>query len=142
MWKLALALVPFVLTPLPGMAQAEGKAMSIGEFEYLNSCAQCHGRTGKGDGPLAAVLKAGAPDLTQLQKANGGVFPVSRVFQIINGGVQVPGHGRPEMLAWGFRYRANAAEALGPYYSREDEDAYVQIHLLALVEYLATLQQK
>ncbi|MDE3079263.1 MAG: cytochrome c [Paracoccaceae bacterium] len=142
MRKLTLALVPLALTLLPGSLLAADKAMSIGQFEYLNSCAQCHGAAGKGDGPLAAALKAGAPDLTQLQKAKGGVFPVSRVYQIINGGVQVPGHGKPEMLAWGFRYRSEAPGALGPYYTPEDERADVEVRLLALVEYIAALQAK
>ena len=47
---------------------AEAQAMSLGEFEYRNSCAQCHGVSGKGDGPVASSLAKPPPDLTMLQK--------------------------------------------------------------------------
>jgi mono/diheme cytochrome c family protein len=54
---------------------AEAQAISLGEFEYRNSCAQCHGLSGKGDGLVASSLKKVPTDLTVLQKSNGGVFP-------------------------------------------------------------------
>jgi mono/diheme cytochrome c family protein len=137
-------LVPVVAVALAasaGVAQA-GDTMTIGQMEFDNSCAQCHGAKGMGDGPMASVLKNGAPDLTGLQKANGGVFPVSKVAQLIRGEGIMGAHGSSEMPAWGFRYSMNAPSMLGPYYSKADEQAFVEGRILALVEYIASLQQK
>ncbi len=124
-----------------GLAFA-GDPMTIGQFEFANSCAQCHGMDATGDGPMAVVLKNGAPDLTGLQKANGGVFPVTRIYQMIKGEGISGAHGSSEMPAWGLRYSLNAPAMLGPYYSRADEQAFVEGRILALVEYLASQQQK
>ncbi|WP_102227169.1 c-type cytochrome [Acidimangrovimonas sediminis] len=123
-------------------AVAEEKAMTIGEMEYRNSCVQCHGLGGKGDGPMAIVLKSGAPDLTGLQKANGGVFPVSHVYNMIKGDGLSGAHGTSEMPAWGLRYRIAAPDMVGPYGTREDEDAFVQARILGLIEYISSLQEK
>ena len=35
-----------------GTSVAHAQEVAIGKFEYLNSCASCHGTTGKGDGPV------------------------------------------------------------------------------------------
>jgi hypothetical protein len=51
-------------------------------------------------------------------------------------------HGSSEMPAWGFRYSMNAPSMLGPYYSKADEQAFVEGRILALVEYIASLQKK
>jgi mono/diheme cytochrome c family protein len=48
---------------------------SVGEREFINSCAQCHGADGKGQGVLASHLVGSLPDLTQLQARNGGRDP-------------------------------------------------------------------
>ena len=124
---------------LPAFAVA-GDPMTIGQFEFANSCAQCHGPGGKGDGPLAARLKDGAPDLTMLQRDNGGVFPVAKVYDLIRGEAIEGGHGTPEMPAWGMRYRRGAPDMLGPYYTPGDTQDFVQGRILALVEYIASLQ--
>ena len=115
---------------------------AIGKAEFDNSCAQCHGPQGNGDGPMAAVLKSGAPDLTGLQKANGGVFPVSRVCQLIRGEGLKGAHGSDEMPAWGCRYSVNVPDMLGPCGMAADERAFVETRILALAEYIASLQQK
>ncbi|WP_397543416.1 c-type cytochrome [Roseovarius salis] len=60
-------------------AAASAEDMTFGELEYMNSCAQCHGSEGKGGGPMAGYLTESLPDLTQIQKNNGGVFPVTAV---------------------------------------------------------------
>ncbi len=45
-----------------------------GETDYRVACAACHGRSGKGDGPVAPELRTSPPDLTLLTKKNSGVF--------------------------------------------------------------------
>lgn len=124
-----------------GGAVAAQDAMTIGQFEYANSCAQCHGAAGKGDGPLVSFMTGSMPDITQLQKNNGGVFPVTRVFGVIDGTSTAGPHGTSEMPAWGQRYRKQAPEWLGYQDAPGEAEALSRLRVLALVEYLATLQE-
>jgi hypothetical protein len=123
----ALIFVPSVL-----YAQSE-----LGRFEYENSCAACHGIDGKGEGSIAPYLNTTLPDLTQLQKHNEGIFPVSMIFETIEGGPNAGPHGTKDMPAWGQRFRER--EENDP-----DVDAaeYATARVLALVEYLSTLQEE
>lgn len=123
--------------PVGAMA---GDAPTIGAFEFMNSCAQCHGEMGKGGGNLAPYLTTPPPDLTKLQANNGGVFPVTHVFDMISNGGGVSGHGTQEMPAWGQRYRANAPDMLGPFGTAAEAEALARLRVLALVEYLSTIQ--
>jgi mono/diheme cytochrome c family protein len=68
---------------------------------YRAYCASCHGKNGKGDGPVAPALKATVPDLTQIAKNNGGKFPVARVQRIFMGEGMIASHGSREMPVWG-----------------------------------------
>lgn len=124
-------------------APLDAQAISLGEFEYKNSCIQCHGPSGKGDGPLAAHLKKPPSDLTLLQKGNGGVFPVERTFSAIEGTADVPVHGPRDMPIWGDRFRERTqAGSDGGFPSSKEIDAYARIRILAVIEYLSTLQAK
>jgi mono/diheme cytochrome c family protein len=69
-------------------------------------CASCHGRDGKGNGPVAAALKVPPPDLTVLSRRQNGVFPEQEVEAIITGPVAVRAHGSDEMPVWGAIFRA------------------------------------
>ena len=93
---------------------AAAQDMSYGEAEYLNSCAVCHGLEGKGDGPFGDVLVKRPADLTRLSKQNGGDFPYSRVFAVIDGRYVLPEHGEPEMPVWGRRFLEEDAKLYGP----------------------------
>jgi Cytochrome C oxidase, cbb3-type, subunit III len=64
-------------------------------------CASCHGKDGKGNGPVAPALKATVPDLTVIAKSNGGKFPEARVRRIILGEGMIASHGSREMPVWG-----------------------------------------
>lgn len=69
---------------------------------YKSYCAVCHGLNGKGDGPMAALLKTTPPDLTRIAERNGGKFPRAAVEKIISGVEPRPsGHGPREMPVWG-----------------------------------------
>jgi mono/diheme cytochrome c family protein len=126
---------------ISGAASAQD-AMTIGQFEYSNSCVQCHGAVGKGDGPLVSFMTGTMPDLTQLQKNNGGVFPVTRVFGVIDGSATTGPHGTSEMPAWGQRYRKDAPEWLGYQGAPSEAEALARLRVLALVEYVSSLQEE
>ena len=122
-----------------GATNAQG--MSLGEFEYTNSCAQCHGADAKGNGPVAPFLRDAPPDLTTLKKNNGGVFPVDEIYSIVDGSTstQTGVHGR-DMPLWGERYRSRLKEDPDNFYSSADTAAYAGTRILALIGYLSTLQ--
>ncbi len=116
--------------------------VSIGQREYENNCAVCHGIVGKGDGILAGYLTQQIPDLSVLAKNNGGVFPVARMLDVIDGREAVAAHGLRDMPVWGDEYNAQAMSGrLGEYSAAGDVDAFVKGRVLALVEYISTLQE-
>ncbi|WP_306112987.1 MULTISPECIES: cytochrome c [unclassified Roseovarius] len=67
-----------------------------GQVLYAENCAQCHGPSGKGDGPWAASMRPRPANLTQL--SDDGVFPRARVLSVIDGydRTGLPGHEMPE----------------------------------------------
>ena len=123
----------------PAFAQTKGERVDFGKREFDANCATCHGPSGKGNGPITDLLTKRPPDLTQLSKNNGGVFPMARLYDVIDGsGVQA--HGTRDMPIWGQDYRVRAAEYYVdvPY----DPEAYVRVRILALLEYINRLQAK
>jgi hypothetical protein len=115
---------------------------NFGRNEFLRSCASCHGVSGKGDGPVAKSLSPPPSDLTRLSETNNGVFPVSRVHEVIDGRIERLVHGTRDMPVWGERYMR---EMISPEYrdfvSKEWAEATVRRRILALVEYISTLQR-
>ena len=80
----------------------------------------CHGRAGRGDGPMVAQLRKAPPDLTKYTARNGGVFPAERLRRIIDGR-DVSAHGDPAMPVWGDVFRRTAGDTA----ARERVDALV-----------------
>jgi mono/diheme cytochrome c family protein len=121
------------------VAQTRGDKVDFGKREFESNCASCHGLNGKGGGPVTEFLTKSPPDLTQLARKNGGVFPIARLYEVIEG-AEVPAHGGREMPVWGRDYRTKAAEYYMdvPY----DSEAYVRTRLLALLEYLNRMQAR
>ena len=92
----------------------------------------------KGSGPFVEFLKKSPTDLTTMARRNGGVFPIARAYEVIEGaGV---GHGTRDMPIWGQDYSIKAAEYYMdvPY----NPEVYVRSRILALAEYLHRLQAK
>jgi mono/diheme cytochrome c family protein len=123
----------------PVREQTRPLGPAFGQREFESNCASCHGMTGRGGGPLVSFLSKSPTDLTQLAKGNGGVFPISRLYDVIEGG-SVPAHGTREMPVWGQDYRVQAATYFmdTPY----DPEIYVRSRILGLVEYLSRIQAK
>ena len=120
-------------------AQAKGQKVDFGKREFEANCASCHGVSGKGDGPLREWLTKSPPDLTMETKNNGGVFPMERLYKVIEG-AEATAHGGRDMPVWGRDYKIQAAEYYMdvPY----DPEAYVRARMLSLLEYINRLQVK
>ena len=113
-----------------------------GRNEFLRSCASCHGVSGKGDGPVAKSLSPPPSDLTMLSEANNGVFPVSRVHEVIDGRIESLVHGTRDMPVWGDRFMQEMiSRESRDFVSKEWNEAVVRRRILALVEYISTLQR-
>lgn len=123
-------------TPL--FAQDEEEADDRGLTEYEVACMPCHGAGGKGDGPAAAGLNRRPADLTQIEKANGGVFPEQRVRDMIDGRSDVAAHGIRDMPVWGQRYRVPIDETD----TAKEADQRARALIDALVDYLKTMQER
>lgn len=103
-----MPLITWVVTAIlaAGPAQASSPAPEpstgpSGDGLYRVYCATCHGRTGKGDGPLADSLRKRPPDLTLFAKRGGGLFDPGKVQRIVDGRQPVKGHGGSDMPVWG-----------------------------------------
>ena len=60
----------------PDQQPAKQKAdIKAGAETYSKYCASCHGKLGKGDGPVAEALKIAPSDLTALARTYDGKFP-------------------------------------------------------------------
>ncbi len=123
-------------------AMASAAENTLGKNEYEARCAMCHGAAGKGDGWLADNLLKRPPSLTQLKKTNGGVFPVAKVTEVIDGRKSVSLHGPREMPVWGTVYRVEekAASAARPA-TLTPEEQLVRAKIRALANYVMQLQE-
>jgi mono/diheme cytochrome c family protein len=106
---------------------------SDGGALFKTYCAVCHGKTAKGDGPLADDLRVRPPDLTLLAKRNKGTFDADQVHRIIDGREPIKGHGGPDMPVWGDAFKR----------SREGfSEKAVKARIDAIVDHLESVQAK
>ena len=94
--KIAMVLLGTATLVGSPISMAAGK-LDIGQREFEASCASCHGKNGTGGGSFAEVLQVSIPDLTTLSRKNGGVFPIARVYNVIDGREAFKAHGTREM---------------------------------------------
>src|ERR1700757_3643779 len=105
---------------------------TAGQETFLKYCASCHGKTGKGDGPAAFVLKPSPPDLTTLSKRHEYKFPAGYVSAVLTFGKSFASHGAVDMPIWGSRFKT-----LDPVH-----DPTGQQHIDDVVAYIRSLQVK
>jgi mono/diheme cytochrome c family protein len=111
---------------------APATSAASGEEMFINYCASCHGKSGKGDGPAAAALKLAPANLTELGKKNGGKYPAMRVTTVLNGQANLAAHGNTEMPVWGAVFRKMSG----------GREAEVQQRIANLNHYVESLQVK
>lgn len=113
-------------TPRKLISSMEGKDL------YVAYCASCHGTSGKGDGPVAAVLKGPLADLRTITKRNREKFPLEEIEKmIINGKGARGAHGSEDMPVWGPVFRK----------VENDKDLGL-VRVRRVTEYLISLQVK
>ena len=95
----------------------------------------------RGNGPVAMQMSIRTPDLTGLAKANNGVFPFDRVFQVIDGRQEVKAHGPCDMPVWGRAFNRQSS-AFFENYPPHDSESAARSRILALTEYLYRIQGK
>jgi mono/diheme cytochrome c family protein len=125
----AIAASAAAQTPSDG---APSDTIESGRDTYIFHCAACHGRDGRGDGPVMSALKSRPSDLTTIARRRGGRFPRAEIAMFVTGERRGPAaHGSSDMPVWGPLFRQ-----LNPFDSRVD------IRLNRLVEYLQSIQVK
>jgi mono/diheme cytochrome c family protein len=96
-------------------------------------CASCHGRDGKGGGPIAQSLKTPPSDLTTIARRRGSAFPTRLVeSRLADGGTLSTGaHGSTDMPVWGPIFR-----------SLDPRDTVTRVRIANIVEYVESIQVK
>ncbi len=115
-------------------AQQKGSAEQLGKDDYNAHCAVCHGADGTGNGSYAPLQNATIPDLTTLSARNGGVFPSSRVYETIDGRLEIAAHGTRAMPIWGqmLTYKSHPLN--------RNPEAFVRAKINGVVMYIHRLQ--
>jgi mono/diheme cytochrome c family protein len=105
-----------------------------GAHLYQVSCSGCHGRDGRGDGPVSPYLTVDVPDLTRIAARRAGIFPDEEIFKIVDGQADLRSHGPRHMPAWGYEFFGD---------DPDDEVAHRQASDLVkrLVDYLRSIQR-
>lgn len=130
-----------VLAMTAGAAMAQNSDTELGRQEFMVACAGCHGESGKGTGPLAALLSIETPSLTTItERTGGGDFPYRNTTLIIDGRNDIRAHGG-EMPIWGDRFMATIRKEDSPYMTGDFADLLVKGRILALVQYLESIQE-
>jgi mono/diheme cytochrome c family protein len=99
-----------------------------GEAMYVRYCASCHGVTGKGDGPAAAL----SPPPTDLTKSD---LSLAELMKVIDGRRTVRAHGTAAMPVWGEVFEQTAVDP-----GREHRQALRDVQ--AVAEYIQAFQAR
>lgn len=133
---LAIALI-FTAWPLFTIAQTaedESGNAARGRASFTLYCSSCHGKSAKGDGPVASSLKVAPTDLTQLSVSNGGKFPTEQTHAYIDGRRNVAAHGPSDMPVWGLSFQDPGKDT--------NQEDMVRHKIKDLVAYIESLQEK
>jgi mono/diheme cytochrome c family protein len=114
------------------MVPVRSTSAASGQQMFNNYCSTCHGKEGRGDGPVAAALKKAPADLASLTSHNNGKFPELEVYHSIKGDGMIAAHGSQEMPVWGDVLKSLDA----------DTDSMVRLRIANLTSYIKSLQSK
>jgi mono/diheme cytochrome c family protein len=118
------------------IAAQEQEVIGGGRYLFEKFCKICHGPRALGNGPKAPSLLPKPANLTTLRQRNGGTFPFWQAYRMIDGRVDVPGHGTRDMPVFGVWFRIPDDEV-----SIETEWAdQVRGRIWQLLSYLKSIQ--
>jgi hypothetical protein len=125
------------------VTMGESGIVTTPQLDFRRYCAQCHGMSGTGDGPVAPALKKKPANLTLLSANNGYVFPEQEVRDFIDGTKTSAAHGTRAMPIWGdaFRMRVGSASGAGGTMSAGLTQQQVNTKIDRLVGYVASIQR-
>lgn len=111
--------------------------LTAGKELFRQHCSSCHGLDAKGLGSMydpnsAEKSRRVRPaDLTVMSQQNAGKFPEDRVREAIYNKKPVPGHGTPDMPAWG-----------DVFYNQKSNQKRLEARVRDLSAYIESLQVK
>jgi mono/diheme cytochrome c family protein len=114
----AVMLLTYGCGPAPADRRSRTDPSNESEAAYLQACASCHGRDGRGGGPVAAVLTTAPADLTMLAVRHGGGFPRAYVVDVVTGARAVRAHGTREMPIWSEQFGSSVSSVASAYARR------------------------
>jgi len=109
---------------------------ATGKRDYMRACVSCHGASGKGDGPMADILKVQVSDLTKLSASNDGTFPLHDVMMFIDGRSRIRAHGG-DMPIWGQQFVQDAED----YVARFEAEKVAERRVLSLALFIESIQE-
>lgn len=112
------------------MVPVKVTSAASGQEMFNNYCAACHGKEGRGDGPVATAFKKAPADLTSIARRNNGKYPELEVYHSILGDGMIAAHGSKDMPVWG-----DVLKSL-------DSDSMVKLRIANLTSYIKSLQSK
>jgi mono/diheme cytochrome c family protein len=121
-----LALLLLLAVPAPAAEDAGGAL-------YVRYCASCHGREGRGDGPVAPALGEKPTNLSRIAAEHGGEFPFVAVMEAIDGTRTVRAHGLSEMPIWGDVFQATPGAPI-------EQQLLAAGKIIAITRHVRTLQ--
>ncbi len=105
-----------------------------GKELYERYCSSCHGKAGRGDGPVSKSLRVEVPDLTRYAQRHGDFFDRDVVERIIDGRHVIGAHGSRTMPVWG--EDLSKAQLGDP-----DAERATRIEITRLADYVWQLQR-
>lgn len=131
---LAVAMLLPNTTGARELLESDDAIVNTGHTLFQRYCLSCHDGEGQGAPVAGAMTDTRPPDLTGIAERNGGTLPFWELYEMISGTELLPAHGR-EMPIWGVQLRETLA------LKGEDANAVVRGRILAIMAYLATIQQ-
>lgn len=127
-----LAVLSAQTPPTVKKVQVARTSPASGPEMFANYCASCHGKEGRGDGPVVAALKKAPADLTTISARNNGAFPELQVLHAISGEAGIPAHGSLDMPVWGEIFRS----------MNSGTSDLIRMRLSNLTDYVKSLQRQ
>lgn len=125
-WARVLAIVGALTARATAVHAAESES---GAALYRRFCASCHGLDGRGDGPVADVLRVRPPDLTRLKSSP------AELMRQIDGRREIRAHGTAQMPVWGEVFEESSIGE--PHYRRA-----ALLRVQALADYVSRMRAK